>query len=173
MKLIITRIILPLFILTSVGLNTHASESNHSLQAIKQISHPQANRYGAGQPEATAFSTIAKAGIKHVINLRPPAETPSFNEAAIVTEAGMAYYNIPISGNGDLTRANVMLVDKVLREIGDESALLHCSSSNRVGAVMALKAVWLEGASIDEGIAIGQQWGLTKMQPVVEKLLTQ
>ncbi|MBL1260090.1 MAG: hypothetical protein COB33_006110 [Thiotrichaceae bacterium] len=173
MKTTIIRIILPLLILMGVGLNSHASENTHDLQEIKYISQPQANRYGAGQPEATAFSTIAKAGIKHVINLRPPAETPDFNEAAIVTEAGMAYYNIPISGSDDLTRANIMLVDKVLREIGDESALLHCSSSNRVGAVMALKAVWLEGASVDEGIAIGQQWGLTKLQPVVERLLTE
>ncbi|VAW88307.1 hypothetical protein MNBD_GAMMA17-1382 [hydrothermal vent metagenome] len=173
MKTTVTRIILPLLILMGLGLNTHASDNNHNLQEIKYISHPQSNRYGAGQPEAASFLTIAKAGIKHVINLRPPSETPGFNEAAIVTQAGMAYYNIPISGSGDLTRANVILIDKTLRRIGNEPALLHCSSSNRVGAVMALKAAWLEDATIEEAIAVGQQWGLTKLQPVVEKLLAQ
>jgi len=169
------QFILPLLLL--IGLSTHsnanASEIPHNLQQISNISHPDENRYGAGQPEAAAFSTITKAGVKHVINLRPPAETPTFNEAAVVTRAGMAYYNIPIASSDDLTRENVMLVDKVLRNIGDETLLIHCSSSNRVGAVMALKARWLEGASTEEAIAMGNRWGLTKLQPAVEKLLTQ
>jgi len=167
------RFIFPLLLLISFSTHSNASEIPHSLQQITNISHPEKNSYGAGQPEATAFATIAKSGVKHVINLRPPAETPIFNEAAIVTKAGMAYYNIPISSSDDLTRDNVMLVDKVLRSIGDETVLIHCSSSNRVGALMALKASWLEGASTEEAIAIGNRWGLIKLQPVVEKLLAQ
>jgi len=167
------RFILPLLLLIGFSAHSNASEMPHDLQQITNITHPEKNRYGAGQPEAAAFSTIAKAGVKHVINLRPLAETPNFNEAAIVTKAGMAYYNIPIGGSDDLTRDNVILVDKILRNIGDETVLIHCSSGNRVGALMALKARWLEGASPEEAIAMGNRWGLTKLQPVVEKLLAQ
>ena len=85
----------------------------------------------------------------------------------------MAYYNIPISGIADLTRSNVVLLDKTLQRIGNESALLHCSSSNRVGAIMALRAAWIEGATAEEAIALGKQWGLTQLQPNVEELLRQ
>ena len=155
------------------GLYAHAADIIPGLSGVKNIGQPAINRYTAGQPEPELFSAFAKAGVKHVINLRPPAETPNLNEAALVTKAGMAYYNVPIAGMRDLTRDNVVLIDKLLQKIGDESTLLHCSSSNRVGAVMALRAGWLKGASFDKAIAIGKQWGLTRMQPGVEQLLLQ
>ena len=171
MKKTIIRSILSLCLLMDAGLYVYAADIAQGLLRVKNISQPAINRYGAGQPEPESFSAFAKAGVKHVINLRPPAETPNLNEAAIVTKAGMAYYNVPISGMRDLTRDNVVLIDKLLQEIGDESVLLHCSSSNRVGAVMALRAAWLESVSTDKAIVIGKQWGLTRMQPSVERLL--
>ena len=173
MKKIIIRSILPLCIMMNTGLYAHAADLAQGLLGVKNISQPAINRYGAGQPEPELFSAFAEAGVKHVINLRSPAETPNINEAAIVTKAGMAYYNVPISEISDLTRNNVALIDKLLHQIGDESVLLHCASSNRVGAVMALRAAWLEGASADEAIAIGKTWGLTRLQSSVERLLVQ
>ncbi len=156
MKKTIITSILSLYIMMNFGLYAHATDIPQGLSGVKNISHPAINHYGAGQPEPESFSEFSKAGVKHIINLRPPAETPNLNEAAIVTKAGMAYYNVPISGTSDLTRDNVLLVDKLLRKIGDESVLLHCSSSNRVGAIMTLRAAWLEGASTDDAIAIGK-----------------
>jgi len=173
MKKIIIRNVLILCLLMSAGFYVQAAEISQGLLAVNNISHPSSNRYAAGQPEPESFSVFAAAGVKHVINLRPPAETANINEAAIVTKAGMAYYNVPIGGGADLTRDNVILIDKLLSQIGEESVLLHCSSSNRVGAVMALRAAWLEGASAGEAIAIGKRWGLTRMQPSVERLLAQ
>ncbi len=173
MKNIITKSILALYVMMSFGLYAHAADLTASLAGVKNISHPATNRYGAGQPGSESFPGFAEAGVKHVINLRPPAETPDFNEAALVTQSGMAYYNVPISGTADLTRDNVVLIDKLLQQIGDESVLLHCSSSNRVGAIMALRASWLTGASPDEAITIGKQWGLTGLQPSVKQLLLQ
>ena len=173
MKKIMIRNILSLCFLMAAGLSVQAAEISPELSAVKNISHPTSNRYGAGQPEAESFSAFAAAGVKHVINFRPPTETPNMNEAAIVTRAGMAYYNVPISGGADLTRDKGVLVDKILSQIGDEPALLHCSSGNRVGAIMTLRAAWLKGASKAEAIAIGKSWGLTRMQPVVEKVLAQ
>lgn len=173
MKKIIIKSILPLCLMMNAGLYAHAADMAKGLLGVRNISQPALNRYGAGQPEPESFSAFAEAGVKHVINLRPPAETPNINEAAIVTKAGMAYYNVPISGADDLTRDNVVLIDKLLRQIGNEPVLLHCARSNRVGAVMALRAAWLEGASADEAIAIGKTWGLTRLQPSVERLLVQ
>lgn len=173
MKNRVIRIILSLFIMMNINLYVHASEIAERLQEVNNISHPATNRYGAGQPEPGSFAAFAQVGVKHVINLRPPTETPDINEAAIVTKARMAYYNIPISGASDLTREKVALIDKLLRQIGDESVLLHCSSSNRVGAVMALRAAWFNDAATAEAIAIGKRWGLTRLQPSVERLLLQ
>lgn len=171
MQRAIVSIILPLCLFLGMGSKLHANEMADNLKGIKNISQPHSNRYGAGQPRSESFLAIANAGVKHIINLRPPSETPDVNEAAIVTQAGMAYYNIPIASGAELTRDKVVLIDKILTTIGDEPVLIHCSSSNRVGAIMALKAVWLDKKSTENAIAIGHQWGLTSLQPAVEKLL--
>jgi uncharacterized protein (TIGR01244 family) len=117
--------------------------------------------------------SFAKAGVAHVINLRPPQETPELNEAAIVTKAGMAYYNIPIAGADDLTHDSAKQLDTLLRKIGNEKVLIHCSSGNRVGALMALRAAWMQNTSIEEAIKMGERYGLTKLLPEVRKLLAQ
>lgn len=130
---------------------------------------PQA--FAAGQPPASAFEALADRGVRHVINLRPIAEGPDYNEAAAATAAGMAYYNIPIAGAVDLTRANVERLDAVLARTGDEAFLLHCASSNRVGALMALRNAWVEGAPASEALAEGKRWGLTSLEPAVRERL--
>lgn len=136
-----------------------------------ELTRMRADFYVAGQPGAEDIAGFAASGGRHVINLRPPAETPDFNEAAVVTRAGMAYYNIPIAGAADLTREHVALLDRLLTQLDGEKTLLHCSSSNRVGALMALRARWLHGASYDEALALGKAHGLTGLQPQVERLL--
>jgi len=152
---------------------TIATDLPVGLASIQYFKHSSENLYTAGQPQADEFPAIASAGIRHVINLRPPAETPELNEAALVTQQNMAYYNIPINGKGDLTRDNVNLLDRVLRNIGDDKILLHCSSSNRVGALMALRAAWLNGASIEEALTEGSRHGLTKLRPTVMRILSE
>ena len=156
----ITALVSFLFLLSSVPL-AQAEE-------LKRISE---DFYVAGQPGEEDITEFANNGGQYVINLRPPAETPEFNEAAIVTKAGMAYYNIPVAGVDGLTRENVELLDQLLAKLEGKKTLLHCSSSNRVGAMMALRANWLHDAGHDEALAIGKKHGLTKLQPQVERLL--
>ncbi len=170
---LIMRSVLTLLIFMALVISAYSADIPREPTEVLNLRQPAPNRYAAGQPEANAFAAFAEAGVEHVINLRPLTETPDFNEAAFVTQAGMAYYNIPIGGPSDLIRSNVLLIDRLLRQISDEKVLVHCASSNRVGALMALRAVWVEGASVEEALAIGKSWGLTRLQPLVERLLSQ
>ena len=133
------------------------------------MNQSEPNIYTGGQPES--FAEVAQAGVKHVINLRPDAETPELDEAAEVAQNGMTYHHLPISGPGDLNRDNVEKLDALLAQIGKEPVLVHCASSNRVGALAALRAAWLQDKSNSEALAIGEAWGLTKMRPAVEQIL--
>ena len=150
-----------------------ASEIPQALQGVMNLRHPSTSLYVAGQPRPDAFAAFAKAGVKNVINLRPPQETPGFDEAEIVAKAGMAYYNIPIRGAVDLTHDNVQRLDTLLGKIGNESVLLHCSSSNRVGALMALRAAWVQKASVEDAIKTGERHGVGQLLPDIRKLLAQ
>ena len=150
-----------------------AADLSSELNAIKNLQHSSENLYSSGQPPAESFTALAKLGIRHVINLRPPAEAPDLNEAAIATQANMAYYTIPISSAADLTPNNVKLLDNILNTISNEKAILHCSSGNRAGALMALRAAWINGASVEQAIQEGELYGLTKLRAKVELLLTE
>lgn len=125
----------------------------------------------AGQPTADELEAAAAAGIMHVVNARAEGEFDEFDEAQIVNRLGMRYHHLPIAGPQDLTRQNVVQFDGLLARIGDQPAILHCASGNRIGALFALRAAWIHNMSIDEALAEGRRHGLTGLEPAVRRIL--
>jgi protein tyrosine phosphatase (PTP) superfamily phosphohydrolase (DUF442 family) len=144
-----------------------------AIQALQlpQQGQPDANIVTAGQPSPQQLQALRTAGVGHVINLRPPEEDAGFDESATVAALGMGYTVIPVAGPADLSMASAKALDQALAQVGDAGVLIHCASSNRVGALLALRAAWLHGAAPDDALAVGAAGGLTKMQPMVESLL--
>ena len=77
------------------------------------------------------MAALKHAGIEQVINLRLDAETPDFDEAAAMRDAGIAYHHLPIAGASALTRENVLKFDQLLNDAKGQPTLVHCASSNR------------------------------------------
>ncbi|EKE87661.1 fused DSP-PTPase phosphatase/NAD kinase-like protein [Idiomarina xiamenensis] len=125
----------------------------------------------SGQPSAAQLSEFAKQGGQAVVNLRGADEPLPFNEAALANELGVSYYAIPIANANDLTLSKVKLFDQVIGKLQPEQTLLHCASGNRVGAMMALRAGWLQHKSADEALQIGRQHGLKSLADTVAELL--
>jgi uncharacterized protein (TIGR01244 family) len=123
-----------------------------------------------GRLEAVDMPRLRAAGIATVIDLSLDSETPAFDEAAAVRAAGIRYVNLPLRGGVDLTRENVLAFDALLRE-SPRPLLVHCASGNRVGAMAALRAAWVEGRSADEAIGIGREWGLKGLEDAVREKL--
>lgn len=125
----------------------------------------------SGQPTPEAVAKLPEAGISVLIDLRPDAETPGVDKKSNAVSAGLAYHALPIASPADLTRENVAEFDRLLKQSGDKGVLMHCASGNRVGAMMALRARWIEGKSAEEALAIGKAAGMTSMaDAVAEKL---
>ena len=82
----------------------------------------------------------------------------------------MAYANLPIRGPADLNRANVAAFDALLRDI-DAPVLVHCASGNRVGAMAALRAAWVEGHTVEKAVEIGRAWGMKGLESAVRERL--
>jgi len=125
----------------------------------------------SAQPTAEALVKLPSAGVRTVINLRPAAETPDLDEKAVVEKAGMIYRSLPIAGAAGLTKENVAAFDRMMAEAGEGKVLMHCASGNRVGAMMALRARWLQGKSADEALEIGRNSGLKGLEGDVKALL--
>ncbi|KAF1705601.1 hypothetical protein CSC68_01710 [Pseudoxanthomonas suwonensis] len=137
---------------------------------LARFATPAEGIRSGGRISAADLPALQAAGITRVIDLTPDAETPDFDEAAAVRAAGLRYDNLPIAGPADLDRVAVQAFDALLAE-GQGRTLVHCASGNRVGALAALRAAWLQGADDDAALAEGRRWGLTGLEPVVRQQL--
>ena len=137
---------------------------------IKNLSQPADAVFASGQPGQAAFARLAKLGVKHVINLRPLKEQ-AWDEAKYVRELGMQYHFIPVDGAAGMTVENATLLASTLQALGNETTLVHCSSSNRVGGLIALREAMLNGTDVEAAISEGKRWGLLGLEPVVREVL--
>jgi uncharacterized protein (TIGR01244 family) len=151
---------------------TLASTLEAKLKELPQVRFPEPQKVVSGALDATHLEAVKAAGIQHVVTLRPAEENPDFDEPSAVAALGLEFHAIPIKGPQSLTRENAQALHKILDEIGDEPALLHCSSGNRVGALIALREAWINGKSPDEAIAIGKRWGLAGLEKAVGTALS-
>ena len=123
----------------------------------------------AAQPSQSQMDALAAAGFENFISLRPTGEQGAGWEEAYADARAYDFQRLPVSGAGDLTRERVEAFAAMLEEAGDEPTVLYCASSNRVGAMLALKAYWLDGASAEEALELGRAGGLTRLEGAVRE----
>lgn len=133
--------------------------------------HPTDQHWVSGQIDAKQLAQLKARGIEDVINLRPPAEDPAFDESVAAEELQLRYVEMPVAGMSDLNRTFIAAFDARLKALGDRPVLIHCASGNRVGAAMALRAAWIEGRRSEEALQVGRDYGLTKLEPAVADIL--
>lgn len=136
---------------------------------IMNIKNPEKQVYTSGQPSKEQLKLVADSGVKHVINLRPVSEQ-DWDEAAAVNETGMTYHSIPVAGAAGVTLENAQQLKATLTEIGNEPVLIHCASSNRVGALAALIEAEQSGDP-DQAITKGKAWGMSSLQGKVRSII--
>jgi uncharacterized protein (TIGR01244 family) len=134
--------------------------------AIANAGAPEPGVFTGGRFGAGEVPLLKDSGVKHVIDLTQESESPDFDEEAALAAADIEYDRLPINGADGLTRDNVVAFDRLLAS-ADEPVLVHCGASNRVGAMAALRAGWLQGKDIEEALAIGREWGLKGLEPAV------
>jgi uncharacterized protein (TIGR01244 family) len=115
----------------------------------------------AGQPAPEALARLKDLGFRTVVNLRTDQEGAA-EERKVVESQGLRYVSVPVTVES-LSLADADAVEKVLRDPSSGPVLLHCHSSNRVGAVWALIQS-REGKSLDAALAAGREAGLRSPQ---------
>ena len=170
-----------LFVLTACGGADRSSASADataapSLEVATSLGVPNAreplpNIVTAGQPTQEQFAALAAAGFTRFISLRPASEQGTGWEESWAEEHGVQFLRNPIGGAPDLTRENVQLLDAELKEGDGVPTVVYCASSNRAGAMLALRAAWLQGATPAEALELGKAAGMTRLEPEVAQLL--
>jgi len=149
-----------------------AAAHSTELLPIPNARIPEAGVLSGGQPTPEQIEAASKAGFRTVINLRTAEEKGFEWESTEVERLGMRYVQIPVAGADGLTRDNVEQIDAALREAREAGpVLLHCGSGNRIGAILALRKAWLEGAEPDAALKYGLATGLTRLEGDTRKIL--
>jgi len=123
-----------------------------------------------GQPTAAGLAALKEMGFRTVLSLRPQQEGPA-EESAAVEGQGLRFVRVPVTPD-TFSLADVDAVQRVLDDPAAAPVLVHCASSNRVGAVWAVIQA-RRGVSAEEAEAKGREAGLHSpaMQEALRRVL--
>ena len=126
---------------------------------IDNAGQPLGDVATAGQPEKEHLERLADAGYKTVVDLRTPEEPPRPDEwEMVVRRTGMEYLNIPV-GHEDIDDETFDRFRELMRD-GERPLLVHCSSANRVGALLIPYLILDEGRTPEKTREIATEVGL-------------
>lgn len=149
------------------------SFADDELVLALEIENPHvldSNILTGGQPSREDLSLLKSKGFGVVVNLRTSDEPQQFDEAEEVSSLGMKYFQIPVSASIGISRDNAEKLNDILKQ-SQAPVLVHCASGNRVGALFALRAYFIEGLSAETSLDLGQKAGLTRLKPLVRQIL--
>lgn len=168
-QLIQRTIITLLVLLSTYSVFSYAHDISNEISAKNTKQYTEQFIIG-GQPTEADLFTLAKNGIKTVINLRGTGEFSEFDEKEKVEALGMKYIAIPIAGASGINKENLELFSAAIKN--QNTAFVHCASGNRVGAMFALDAYYNDHANIEEAVIIGKKSGLTGLENKVRKVMS-
>jgi uncharacterized protein (TIGR01244 family) len=125
-----------------------------------------------GQPTAEQLALARSLGYTTVINLRSAEEMQDGSAGrAVAEELGMSYVEIPVASADDIQLDRAAALFAALDQATGPT-IVHCKSGNRVGALFALQAFYVDGVGLEEALEAGREAGLTRLEPVVRERLT-
>lgn len=129
------------------------------LGAIPYAACPLPGVATGGQPSAAAWPQLADAGYRTVVDLRAPIEPRGHEEPASVRAAGLEYIAIPVSQPtlGDSEFDNFR---EIVRAPERRPILVHCATSNRVGALLLPYFALDQGMPLADATRLAQTAGL-------------
>jgi protein tyrosine phosphatase (PTP) superfamily phosphohydrolase (DUF442 family) len=140
-----------------------------AIVSIPNAQRPLAGIVTGGQPSEDNLREAKNLGYKTVVSLLPESDTVA--EARLAQELGLRFVSIPITGAADLTPQNAQKLALAIDAEDAKPLIVHCASGNRVGALLALKAFYVDHVSAPEALALGQRAGLRSLQSAVEERL--
>lgn len=148
-----------------------APESDDDTVELSHMNKPLPGITTAGQLTEAQFDALVKQGVRNFVSLRQADEKGCGWEEARAAEAGVRFVRIPVAGAKGINRENAVALDAALKESGGAETIVYCGSSNRVGALFAIRAHMLEGKSKEEALALGKAAGATRYVEVIERVL--
>jgi len=149
-------------LLTALALLAPPAVNAVDAPGIANFHQVDAHVYRGAQPTAEGFHSLAKLGVKTIVDLRE-AGSRSQAEKKLVEAQGMRYVSVPMDGWRSPQPGQV---DRVLAVMNDSAAwpvFVHCRrGQDRTGTVVACYRIahdrWPNQKALDEARSHGMGW---------------
>jgi tyrosine-protein phosphatase SIW14 len=129
--------------------------------------------YRGGQPSLAGFESLAKLGVKTVVDLRMP-EGQSNWEEKIVMSLGMHYIHIPLHGGETPTRQDVDKAFTILADNEQWPVFVHCrEGKDRTGMIIACYRISHDGWTNMRALAEAKSYAFREIRPAMESYIKQ
>ncbi len=139
---------------------------------IRNVHQPSPGLLTGGQLSKEQMTQLHQLGYRTFINLRQADEPGTGWEEEFAAAEGIVFHRLPVAGARGMTQKNAQQLALLLEEAGDEPVAVYCASGNRVGALLALKAHYVDGVNAEEAVVYGVKAGMTRLEPIVRGRLS-
>ena len=141
-----------------------AAQENRSYEELPNFHQVNENLYRGAQPRRGGLKKLSGLGIKTVINLRGAGEETRDEQAEAET-AGLSYFNIPMSGLGRPTDAQVERALAVIDNRENWPVFVHCQrGADRTGVIIAVYRILRDQWTEEQAIAEAKRFGMARIQ---------
>jgi protein tyrosine phosphatase (PTP) superfamily phosphohydrolase (DUF442 family) len=129
--------------------------------------------YRGGQPSHEGLESLAKLGIKTVVDLRVPVG-PSDREKSLVESFGMHYVHIPLHGGETPTQADIDRSFSILLDSSQWPVFVHCrEGKDRTGMIVACYRISRDGWTNIRALAEAKSYAFRELKPAMENYIRQ
>ena len=145
----------------ALALSLPAWAANLGAPGVPNFHQVNEHVFRGGQPTAEGWHSLAKLGVRTVIDLRRTDEHSPEAEAQLVEAAGMSYVNVPMKGVVAPTDEQISMILSLLDS--KELVFVHCKrGADRTGAVIACYRIahdrWGRKQALQEAKSLGMGW---------------
>lgn len=124
-----------------------------------------------GLPSKAQFDAAVEQGFDSALSLMANEEEGIREIAPYASHLGVRYIRFTVRGTEDLTESMAWQFASTLGMLG-KPAIIHSKNGERVGAMFALMAFFVDEASAEDAMAIGEAAGMGSLAATIRPLLT-
>ena len=132
--------------------------------------------YRGAQPTELGIQSLARQGVKAIINLRA-ADEKSTNEEHWARSAGLRYFNVPLKGHSRPTDGQVQEILSLIAAATNQPVFLHCKlGKDRTGTIVACYRIahdqWTGDKALAEAKSLRLGWTEIGMKRYIQDFYT-
>src|SRR5689334_6306794 len=150
-------------VLTLAVFASYAFASNIDAPGVPNFHQVNEHLYRGAQPTDEGWKSLAKLGVKTIVDLRRPDEHSTDAEERAVKAAGMRYVNIPMQGVVSPAEESITKALALMNAEADGPVFVHCKrGADRTGTVIAVYRMahdrWGNSQAMHEAKSLGMSW---------------